>query len=174
MVRGGGGDQSGRRAGASGVCWPGGLLCTSPGSLLLSSTSPLFMPLPLGCQIWLTQSVVSLLRLALGPKPSALHHRSSPCTRRGEGGTEGQGTSGQPSTFFPVFLLTHLASDPGVRDFWEWPSRARRQDKGSNLGKIPGPGAGGQAMLLSPWLDGAREAGSLPSGPQSVIASPSV
>lgn len=79
----------------------------TPGSPPLSSTSPLFVPLPLGCQIWLTQSVVSLLRLAPGPKPSALHHRSSPCTRReGEGGTEGPGTSGQLSTFFFVFLIT--------------------------------------------------------------------
>lgn len=74
----------------------GGFSCTAPGSSLLSSTSPLFVPLPLGCQIWLTQSVVSLLRLAPGPKLSALHHCSSPCTGRGEGGPEGQGQAANP------------------------------------------------------------------------------
>lgn len=104
LGRRGAGVEGGRHLG---VCWAGGLLPHLPGSSLLSSTSPLFMPLPLGCQIWLTQSVVSLLRLAPGPKLSALHQRRSPCTRReGEGGTEGWGASGQPSTFFPVFLLT--------------------------------------------------------------------
>lgn len=103
---GGGGGAEGGQA-PLGSAGQGGFSCTAPGSSLLSSTSPLFVPLPLGCQIWLTQSVVSLLRLAPGPKPSALHHHSSPCTRReGEGGTEGPGTSGQLSTFFFAFLIT--------------------------------------------------------------------
>lgn len=99
-----GGGRSARRTGASGVRRAGGLLRHLPGSSLLSSTSPLFVPLPLGCQIWLTQSVVSLRRLAPGPELSALHHCSSPCTGRGEewGGQRARGR--RPPRNFPSRL----------------------------------------------------------------------
>lgn len=138
-----GGLWRGRLGWKEGWCpWglPGrGLLRHPPGSSLLSSTSPLFVPLPLGCQIWLTQSVVSLLRLAPRPKPSALHHHSSPCAGRGEGGWRragggGQGTSGQPSTFSPVFPLTLPASVPEA-------------GAGAPRSSLVGPGAGTRALI---------------------------
>lgn len=97
-----------------------GLLWSLP-RLLFSSTSPLFMPLPLGCQIWLTQSVVSLLRLAREWKPSALHQRLIPLhwgregrtkdrpTNRARLGVEGQ----QPDFNFLLFALFTLILDVG-------------------------------------------------------------
>lgn len=135
----------------------GGFSCASPGSPLLSSTSPLFVPLPLGCQIWLTQSVVSLLRLAPGPKPSALHHCSSPCTRRGEGGPEGPGQAATPQL---AFLTSCSRSCLGPR-CWGLLGAARwslEAGQGSHLGRLQGPGRRSD-MLLSPWRGGAREAG---------------
>lgn len=78
-----------------------------PPRLLFSSTSPLFVPLPLGCQIWLTQSVVSLLRLARAwkPKPSALHQRLIPLHWGEEGEDQGP---------------RRLSVRQSVRPGWEW------------------------------------------------------
>lgn len=118
----------------------GAFSLTSPGSSLLSSTSPLFMPLPLGCQIWLTQSVVSLLRLAPGPKPSErITSPLLPLHEERRGRARGPGGKG-PTLNFPVFLLTLLTSGPGVGGFGEQPGRIWRHSKGSRLGEIPGPG----------------------------------
>lgn len=144
------GDSRGRRA--------GGFSRTSPGSSLLSSTSPLFMPLPLGCQIWLTQSVVSLLRLAPGPKPSALHHRRSPCTRRGR--DRGPGGKG-PSLNFHSCLPAHSCrlsprrwglpgsrqAGPGGRT--RAPILERSQGQGRRSDRV--------AVPLARWRLGGRE-----------------
>lgn len=46
-----------------------------------------------------------------------MHYITAAPPARGEGGTEGRGASGQPSTFIPVFLLTLAASVPGVGGF---------------------------------------------------------
>lgn len=79
-----------------------------------------------------------------------MHYITAAPPARGEGGTEGRGASGQPSTFIPVFLLTLAASVPGGGGFREQPSRASRQDKGSDVGKIPGPGQEVRACCCPP------------------------
>lgn len=130
------------------------------------------MPLPLGCQIWLTQSVVSLLRLAPGRKPSALHHhrRRSPCTRRAGG--EGQRARGKwPALNFLSCLpapSSHVSprcwgasggSQAGARGRTWAPVLGRSQDQGRKSGHVASP--------LSGWSLGA---GGVGSGPWSVSA----
>lgn len=143
----------------------GGFSCAFPGSPLLSSTSPLFMPLPLGCQIWLTQSVVSLLRLAPGPKPSALHHCSSPCTRRGEGGPEGPGQAATPQL---AFLTSCSRSCLGPR-CWGLLGAARWSlEAGQGLSFRETPGSRPEVRHAAvPLSRGAREAGASVQDPVS-------
>lgn len=98
--------EGGGRGGDSGVRWAGGFSRASPGSSLLSSTSPLFMPLPLGCQIWLTQSVVSLLRLAPGTKAECITSPPLPLHEEREGRRAGVGDK-WPSLNFRSCLPSH-------------------------------------------------------------------
>lgn len=137
----------------------GGFSRTSPGSSLLSSTSPLFMPLPPRMPN-LAHAICRLSsEIGTGTKAERLTCITSlplPLHEEREGQRAG-GASGQPSTFNPIFLLTLAATVPDGGGF---PRQGLEAGEGFDLGKIPGPGLGGQTMLLSPgarWHLGGRE-----------------
>lgn len=149
----------------------GGFSCTSPGSSLLSSTSPLFMPLPPRMPN-LAHAICRLSsEIGTGTKAECITCITSPPLPLHEE-REGRRAGGQAANLQLSFLSSCSLLPPqsqGVGASGSSQAGPRGRTRAPILERPQGQGRSDRVAV--PWLGGTGAAGS-PSSGRSVVASP--